>query len=535
MSSSPVPPRHPVKAITSRLSIAERHLRRIQNARNVPAFDAARRAWERWRDEQVLSDAAVARDGLAFRDGLAAIPEMVVQLHRGEQDATLLEHVSDLWLRVQTWGVGRIITLHAFASGHDRSDVEALVRELNSLGMYLEHCLVRLGFDPPQFDQRLDLLSPVPLPDLRPDRHEPPESNIVAAMRDIPVALTDSRFGGPKPFLPATPGECELLYPAWLAFAQLRGHRRTAAEWAIYRLAEAERVNVVWPSEYQQMTGEQVHWWIEENARLLRGDRSPTVADWDLGEGGRILAIRSTPALWRWDQSGCPADPLEIVLPAGSPAEVTTPAVETPGRSGNVPAGDESRGLLDQPSAPSLPAQPPLPTRPSTGEQTAPPPDSIPPAVGPGVQEIRGDAVGVGCVQSHNPLPAQAPTNGAAGDSLQGAGKAEGLDPLASPPALASDQDKLEPDQFEQPDDPYHAAIIEVIIIVAKAHRRWPMTQAIFDEMVRRNHSTSDGLSKLGKALAKMSNGPDKVLENQRAKKGYRVINYPNPWEPKGA
>ena len=68
---------------------------------------------------------------------------------------------------------------------------------------------------------RLRSHPPVPLPDLRPSRPEPPEADITAAMRDVPVALSESRFAGPA-FLPVDPSDRSILYQAWLAFARER-------------------------------------------------------------------------------------------------------------------------------------------------------------------------------------------------------------------------------------------------------------------------------------------------------------------------
>lgn len=156
---------------------------------------------------------------------------------------------------------------------------------------------------------RLKCYSPVPLVELRPSRPAPPECDITVAMRDVPVALMESRFGGPTHHLPAGPTECRLEKPAWLAFTEERGHGRAAAEWAIYQLAEAGRLYVVWPSINQNPQSENVAQRLEDRAARYRGGRVATVIDWDLFEDRRILEIRSTPAIWEWFRSGCPVAP----------------------------------------------------------------------------------------------------------------------------------------------------------------------------------------------------------------------------------
>ena len=144
---------------------------------------------------------------------------------------------------------------------------------------------------------RLRCYPPVSLEELRPRRLEPRDSELTPAMRTVPVALSESRFGGPSAHLGVSACEHWLEFPAWLAFAQERGLGRAAAEWAVYRLVEAGRLCVVWPEvdRLAPITNERA----TERAERYRG-RPETVTDWDLFEHGRILQIRSTPALWEW-------------------------------------------------------------------------------------------------------------------------------------------------------------------------------------------------------------------------------------------
>jgi hypothetical protein len=166
---------------------------------------------------------------------------------------------------------------------------------------------------------RLRCYPPVPLGEMRPRRPEPPDSEIITAMRTIPVALTESRFGSPQPHLPASSCEHCLDYSAWLAFAQERGHGRAAAEWAVYRLVQDGRLYVVWP-EVRRLAPLTVEQTIEQ-AERYRG-RPATVTDWDLFDCGRILQIRSLPALWKWFRNGCPCSTSTAAPHASPPADV---------------------------------------------------------------------------------------------------------------------------------------------------------------------------------------------------------------------
>jgi hypothetical protein len=150
---------------------------------------------------------------------------------------------------------------------------------------------------------RLQCYPPVGLGELRPKRPEPLAHLVAAAMRDLPVALQESRFGGPVAHLPENPSDCHIEYPAWLAYAQELGHRQAAAEWAVYRHAEAGRLGVVRPTIYEHMTSEAFAGRLEEVAKRYRGGREATVTDWDLCEGGKIYDLRSTPGLWTWSDS----------------------------------------------------------------------------------------------------------------------------------------------------------------------------------------------------------------------------------------
>jgi hypothetical protein len=122
-------------------------------------------------------------------------------------------------------------------------------------------------------------------------------------MRDVTVALTDSRFAG-QAFLPADPSDLSIHYPAWLAFAQERGHGRAAAEWAVYRLAEMGRLAVDWPLIYQHSSF-RIRDWFEDFHNRIRGEEPHAVRYWDLSDSGRLLRIVSTPALWEWFRGGC--------------------------------------------------------------------------------------------------------------------------------------------------------------------------------------------------------------------------------------
>ncbi|MFO0847312.1 MAG: hypothetical protein U0871_01960 [Gemmataceae bacterium] len=146
---------------------------------------------------------------------------------------------------------------------------------------------------------------PVPVDELRPTRPEPPEADLFNAMREVPTALTECRFGGPRPGLPDSPTEHVLSYPSWLLFAEERGNSRPAAEWAIFRLAERGWVSVVWPELYRRLEPQLLQRKFDELAGRFRG-RPPAGTDWDIGESGRWLEVRSTPALWEWYQAGRP-------------------------------------------------------------------------------------------------------------------------------------------------------------------------------------------------------------------------------------
>lgn len=167
---------------------------------------------------------------------------------------------------------------------------------------------------------------PVPLAELRPIRPVPPEGEIESAMKDVVSALTESPFGGPSPHLPADPSEHFLAHAAWLAFAEERGHGRPAAEWAIYRLVESDRLSVVWPSiEHPQPQrdafeeAERLAKRLREQSERYRGGRVATVTSWNLFECGKVLQIRSTPRLWEWLSAGCPATNAKPIKPANPP------------------------------------------------------------------------------------------------------------------------------------------------------------------------------------------------------------------------
>jgi hypothetical protein len=177
---------------------------------------------------------------------------------------------------------------------------------------------------------RLKCYPPVPLVELRPSRPIPPECEITVAMQDVPVALTESRFGGRTIHLPADPSEHRLAMAAWLAFAEEQGHGRAAAEWAIYRLAEAGRLRVVWPRVYLNLRSEVAAQWMADQAARYRGGRAATVTDWDLFEDGRILELRSTTALWAWYQDGCLPSPAAC---GGSPNPESIPGTAQGGKS----------------------------------------------------------------------------------------------------------------------------------------------------------------------------------------------------------
>ncbi|VTT98150.1 unnamed protein product [Gemmataceae bacterium] len=193
------------------------------------------------------------------------------------------------------------------APGDWREPVAPPVEQCSALGSYSDQELSEFRFK---------CYPPVPLVELRPSRPIPPECEIIAAMREVPVALSESRFGGRTIHLPVDPSEHRLAVAAWLAFAEEQGHGRAAAEWAIYRLAEAGRLRVVWPRVYQSLRSEVAAQWMADQAARYRGGRAATVTDWDLFEDGRILELRTTPALWEWNRSGCSTS---LVDNAGSP------------------------------------------------------------------------------------------------------------------------------------------------------------------------------------------------------------------------
>jgi hypothetical protein len=172
------------------------------------------------------------------------------------------------------------------------------------------------GHDPVQ--HRLKCYPLVPLAELNPMRPPPRDSEITSAMRIVPKALTESRFGGPNAHLPASAGEHYLEYPAWLAYAQEQGLGRAAAEWAVYRLVEAGRLSVVWPEADRLAPITLEH--AQDRAERYRG-RPATVSDWDLFEHGRILQIRSTPALWDWWRGEPAPVPTEPTVTDRNPGE----------------------------------------------------------------------------------------------------------------------------------------------------------------------------------------------------------------------
>lgn len=171
---------------------------------------------------------------------------------------------------------------------------------------------VSAGKSPENLDEmRLRCYPPVPLGELRPTRPEPPVSEVAAAMRELPKALSESRFAYLGAHLAAHPSDHSITKPAFLAFAQEAGHGRAAAEWAIYRHAESKRIIVVWPELEQRCPSTD----YEERATRFRGGRPATVRDWDYFEDRRILSLRSTPSLWEWYYAlngQNPAGPLRI-------------------------------------------------------------------------------------------------------------------------------------------------------------------------------------------------------------------------------
>jgi hypothetical protein len=127
----------------------------------------------------------------------------------------------------------------------------------------------------------------------------PPEAELEAAARLVPVALNDSNYAsgssGPK-------GEFarSMPYVAFLAFAKGRGIGRAAAEGAIRWLAEQRLLRVVQPSIYAMMDAEWRRKWLYEFQRRVFGERTTGVETWDLAEDSRILVIVSTVGLWEW-------------------------------------------------------------------------------------------------------------------------------------------------------------------------------------------------------------------------------------------
>ena len=135
--------------------------------------------------------------------------------------------------------------------------------------------------------------------------------------------MTESRFASTQAWLAETPCQHSIEYPAWLAFAEERKHLRAAADWAVYELAAAGLVSVVWPLLDQKLSADIRGRLYQGTAERYRGGRSPTVADWDFFEQGRILEIRSTPRLWQWWQAG-EKDGRKNRLPAGQPSPSAT-------------------------------------------------------------------------------------------------------------------------------------------------------------------------------------------------------------------
>jgi hypothetical protein len=195
---------------------------------------------------------------------------------------------------------------------------------------------------------RAQCYPPVHLDELRPLRPEPVEDDLVAAVREVPIALSESRFGSPRAHLAVTPCEHCLAYPAWLAYAEERGLRRPAAEWAIFRLAEAGRLCVVSDPTRRALSWES----NQAQAERYRGGRAATVSDWDFFEFGATWQIRSTPALWEWEHAGCPTAGTADVTTGQHPTSPTSLLTANPmpaGGKGGTP--DTSSNGPEKPTA----------------------------------------------------------------------------------------------------------------------------------------------------------------------------------------
>jgi len=143
----------------------------------------------------------------------------------------------------------------------------------------------------------------VPPGDIKPPSPEPGETEVRSAMCDLARALLESRFAT-RPATHSGDSPHRIMVPAWLAYAQDRGHSRPAAEWAIYRLAETGRITLDEPGLYRiyrvRPLPEYASRALEDWASRLRGGRPARVTDWDLFDRPAILRITSEPTLWTW-------------------------------------------------------------------------------------------------------------------------------------------------------------------------------------------------------------------------------------------
>jgi hypothetical protein len=83
---------------------------------------------------------------------------------------------------------------------------------------------------------------------------------------------------------------------------------------------------------------------MEEQAARYRGGRAATVTDWDLFENGKILVIRSTPALWQWARNNEPSNSVRTAKQNALIALTQEDPVSTPGSTAEKVQKTEATG-----------------------------------------------------------------------------------------------------------------------------------------------------------------------------------------------
>lgn len=196
-------------------------------------------------------------------------------------------------------------------------------------------------------EYRRENLPLIPLPELRPKRPLPPDGELAAAMRLVPVAMLESAFAT-EAWLPSHPGQWSIEYPAWLAYAEEQRVARSAAEWAVYRLTETGLIEVVWPKSDRALAREWRGADFAAQAARYRGGRAPTVGSWDLFEDCRRLKLRSLPGLWDFYR-GAQAGSADLdSCPSTTPPAQPLPAPTAGGSGSNRPSRDPSQPSQDR-------------------------------------------------------------------------------------------------------------------------------------------------------------------------------------------